>query len=824
VRTATAGELTLLASATANHYTRVEVQNGSGTWKDLTALGGVDWVDAWEIDGEMIDRPVATAKLELRRDITGSTSLSPLMAASSLNVNDVAVYAPLLDVGRAVRITTAVTASGVAPVPGDWKEMFLGRINAISWETSPVAVDCSDRFAWVVDRYIETEASVGSNSGASLESVLAQILTAWPPVGGAPTISTPASPGWTIPLAFLTAKKSVAEELKDLVDQIAWEFRYRYDASDVSRLTLFQPPRGTSTSLATISPTVYRAVHKLNLAIDDIRNAVKVNGVTGGVANAALSTDATSISAYGRRYMELPANPVLTPTQMQALADAAVVDLKAAKAEQEVELLYYWPAQLYDLFTFPANGDHYDSAQVLAVIGVKHAGKNGEIVTTLTCRGAVAGAYAGWLSRSTTILPSLTTPQLAPFAHVDNATTVVFTWTRNIPTNAVWVYDSLLNVGDADPYALGTAVPTVLTSANTYTASVPAQGKVRRLHFAAVDLNGVAGTVIDFEVYPPNTMAPVGQPRAVFNTNRDAVDVYVALTSPASETITASFRDSEAAGAPVYALCVSGSDATPLYFASGTEIGPTNWFTYGGTQTQRLAAIALSRDQIKRLYFLLTGKPSGSQATAHIALPMKEQPWLESIAATWNAATGNYDVVLVGGANCLSANIEIADNAAFTSPTAYSAALADGGSLSHSFALSGTQLGKLWYARGTPYNAVTLGGLAGTPQQDSDYIPANPGLAILAVQATPAGGPYTGISIPFTFSSMPSGVTFDVSYDNGGGNIDSSTGNTASPVTFTPGVVFNAVGGAPGKGSITITAQGPAGTIKTATRYKPYLL
>jgi hypothetical protein len=162
------------------------------------------------------------------------------------------------------------------------------------------------------------------------------------------------------------------------------------------------------------------------------------------------------------------------------------------------------------------------------------------------------------------------------------------------------------------------------------------------------------------------------------------------------------------------------------------------------------------------------------------------------------------------------------------------------------------------------------------------------GLAILAVQATPAGGPYTGISIPITFSGMPTNISLDVGYDNGGGNIDhtsvtttvasgtvvctagaatfsvSQTGKVAngddifvnavrytvsalggggttctlsgSPtfsavafnltkvtVTFTPGVVFNAVGGAPGNGAITAIAQGPAGTVKTAVRYKTYL-
>jgi hypothetical protein len=354
----------------------------------------------------------------------------------------------------------------------------------------------------------------------------------------------------------------------------------------------------------------------------------------------------------------------------------------------------------------------------------------------------------------TIVRPDRMLPQLAPFARIDGATTVAFTWTRNARTNAVWVYDSLIAVGAADPYDSGAASPTVLTAGtDAYTAQIPPQGKERRLHFAAVDLNGTASNVIDFDVYAPNTMTPVGQPRAVFNTTRDAVDVFVALTSPASETITLSVRDSEASGAPVYALCVGPTDATPLFVASGTEIGPSSWFTYSGVQTQRLAAIALTRDQIKRLYVTTTGKPSGAQGTGQLALSMKEQPWLESIAETWNPATSSVDVVLVGGANCASALIEIADNTAFTSALSSSGVLTDGGVngvLRASFALSGTQLGKSWYARGTPNNGAALAGLNGAAQQTITVVPA--------AVVTPASFSYANISAPsLTYNGSGSG-------------------------------------------------------------------
>jgi hypothetical protein len=76
-------------------------------------------------------------------------------------------------------------------------------------------------------------------------------------------------------------------------------------------------------------------------------------------------------------------------------------------------------------------------------------------------------------------------------------------------------------------------------------------------------------------------------------------------------------------------------------------------------------------------------------------------------------------------------------------------------------------------------------------------------------------------------------VRYTVSALGGGGTTCTLSGSptfsavafnlTKVTVTFTPGVVFNAVGGAPGNGAITAIAQGPAGTVKTAVRYKTYL-
>lgn len=946
MRTASAPELALLATARVNHHVKIEVTNASGTWKDLTDLSGIDWVDSWEIDGEAIDRQVATAKLWIRRDITtGSKSLAPLMVGSPLNVDDAAAYAPLLDLGRLVRITTAVTAAAVAPVAGDWKEMFLGRINKIDWQASPITVDCSDSFSWIVDTFLEGETPLGSDGGATLESILQFLLSAWPPLPGEPTLYVPVSPAWILPTAFNASMKSLAEMMKDLVDQIAWELRYRYDASGVSRLTLFEPPRTKTTSDATISPSMYRAVRKLALAIDDIRNKVRVNYInTGNSADYTTSPDAVSAGKYGWRYMVLPGgNNIHTAAEAQALGDAAVSDLADPFAEQEVELLYYWPAQLYDLFTFSANADHYDADVQLAVIGVKHAGANGEIITTLTCRGSVAGAYAAWLKRArgddptagtsaTSILrvsstesddgtqrdftvivggsvdtvhvhyrtvpidvtgdafdfsgaetvtespqlmilrptagvvtfsiphpvrgfkiagrlvPLVGAPSFAegaswPFA-VDAAPPSVNVKLLPVRTGttadlsvavAFGVSDGPVTVdvfeGDVDGTPLLTVTltgPTTLSpgsyavlgsrplpagkdalfwrvrvtdvsaqawwfgpasanrdplpngavTVNNYHATpdfvcaydtdtdairITHAGKTKTFDAAALLAAGSVvtwsvgdafddastdsalvvdeartGYLVEYEggttwvtlwdgtLHGTPSNPPTATMRVVKNIGSGTEDLYITPDTQVDEDLLVFYRDGDTTGAPVYQLwsgALVGDGARQV--VAGTEVGAGDyWYSGSGSPSSKLAAIPLTRDQVRRVEIGVEGADSGMQAWLPYSLSLLEQPWGESLELLFDQSTRKIRAVFVAGAHTLSAFFEFADNESFTSPTTASGDVADGATLIKEVTLSAAQLGKPWWVRVTPYNAVTLGGLSGAPQTASVAVPA----------------------------------------------------------------------------------------------------
>ena len=100
-------------------------------------------------------------------------------------------------------------------------------------------------------------------------------------------------------------------------------------------------------------------------------------------------------------------------------------------------------------------------------------------------------------------------------------------------------------------------------------------------------------------------------------------------------------------------------------------------------------------------------------------------------------------------------------------------------------------------------------------------------LAISACTASDAGAappPYNQLDIPFTYSGMPTGTVFDVSYNNGvAGGMDSDTGiaMTTSPQTKTFSTVT--FGGTPGSGAVTVIAKYDGQVIAQAVRNKAYV-
>ncbi|MGH9809749.1 MAG: hypothetical protein ACRD9W_21285, partial [Terriglobia bacterium] len=113
---------------------------------------------------------------------------------------------------------------------------------------------------------------------------------------------------------------------------------------------------------------------------------------------------------------------------------------------------------------------------------------------------------------------------------------------------------------------------------------------------------------------------------------------------------------------------------------------------------------------------------------------------------------------------------------------------------------------------GTTYKkiaGVTSGGKVPWGTIDPAGTGSAPTLSVGLTQATNngvTGPPYNELTVQINYTNMPSGVVFDVDYNNGGSNIGSVTGQTVANgghVTFT-GVTFAAT---PGKGVVRITAR-----------------
>jgi hypothetical protein len=418
MRTITTAQRNLIKANANTHHLKVEVQDADGTWQNLSTLGGVDWLVGADF-GEHRDQTVATAQVTLIRAASATLSLAPLMTASTINRNAALSYAPMLDLGRGLRITTAITSIGTAPVSADWKEGFNGRIDDILAGDDPIVVDASSLDAWLFDTQIETKRLYGSNtSSVTAESQMQQILTDNPDGGGVATLSTPTSPGWYLKQWTQDLVK-VGEALRALSLQIGFDTRYRYNSSDVNHLTFYDPLRTRSGTDDTIGPTEYSTVKQFDMALVDIRNVGSAPYIdSSGVQHFATQSDATSISRVRRRFFSLDNSiningAVLSSglTDAQTLINAAVNDMSAPGVDQQIDMLFYWPVQVYDRYTFSANGDHYDSDQILNVVGYRHTFRDGHGTTSLLTSGKASGAYAWWLKRVT---KSLTTAPILP--------------------------------------------------------------------------------------------------------------------------------------------------------------------------------------------------------------------------------------------------------------------------------------------------------------------------------------------------------------------------------------------------------------------------
>lgn len=400
-RTFSAGQRTAI-QGNADHYVKLELKDSAGSWTDVSDLGDYDFLQSFTLE-EDIDSNTMSMAASLLREAAATVSLAPLLGTSSLNSPG-----PMLDVSRQWRTSVAIMPSGTAPSGGDYVPLGEGTYDVIDVNDPSPTIDLvgRDLGATLLDTYITTERTYSSASSDSMETVIQAMLD--DNLGAsAITLYTPTSPAFTM-RKWVQQKENLMVAINKVARLAGFVCKYRYDAADVLRLTLYAPDRAASTEDWEIGPDEYTAVPMHRIDLSGVRNSIKVtyrDSSTGSVSTVTRS-DATSISNYGgplaiTRYMEVDMSlesQIDTSARADALGDAILADLKDPEVQQVFQAPGFWIAQLGDYGKFSANDVHSDSDQYGGVTHVRHELANGRMMTTLSVRGQPAGKYKTWIA------------------------------------------------------------------------------------------------------------------------------------------------------------------------------------------------------------------------------------------------------------------------------------------------------------------------------------------------------------------------------------------------------------------------------------------
>lgn len=410
MRTLSAQETSTLRTRTYVTYLRVRVRRPDLTDVDLGELLGDDWLMGvtWN---ESTDTPVAQATVSARRNGQGGvTSLSPMAADSAANYTSAGAFTPLLQEGRQFFVDVASMPPDRAPDAEDWHEVFWGRIDTVDAGPEELRFDGRDYTGGLLqDTFIEVERNYGNDTvGVAVQTVMASILA---DNGGVASLYTPVDPMWQLG-RYTQQRVPVYEALQKLAGQLGWEVRQVWLDGYGFILTFRSPDRLDDTPAWSFGPDDYAELPSVRRSLAEIRNVVEVvysdysdrDATNLPKRKTVTSTNPSSITAYGRRYMQVTEasnSNINSGAEAQRLADAAVADLSDSALEVDVSLhASFWPLQLGDVVELEPDGVSLSSTQTLAVVSIDHAfTTDGLEKTTLKLRGRPSISRTSWMER-----------------------------------------------------------------------------------------------------------------------------------------------------------------------------------------------------------------------------------------------------------------------------------------------------------------------------------------------------------------------------------------------------------------------------------------
>lgn len=273
-RTISAAQRSAIAALRSGHFSRFRVQDADGVFRDYTQYLRTDWFTGATIR-DSIDQSTPTLNATLLRQ-AGTLSLSPFVAASLVNRNGAGAYATSIDLWRKWAVDVSVRPEGYPPTGTDWIELCAGRIDVIEWSGDLINVTGRGEDAVILDYWIATERQYGSGGGTAMETVI-QSMSDNNLNAISPTLFTPVSPGYNM-LPWTQPKGNLGPAISTVASKAGDVTRYRYDASDVNRYTLFAPNRSAApgSEVWTLGPSEYTNVQKVAIDKQGIRNFIKL--------------------------------------------------------------------------------------------------------------------------------------------------------------------------------------------------------------------------------------------------------------------------------------------------------------------------------------------------------------------------------------------------------------------------------------------------------------------------------------------------------------------------------------------------------------------
>jgi hypothetical protein len=459
-------------------FARLDVTDPDGAWKDVTALGAgaldyfIDAALADNLDDLTLDFGATVVRAE------GPTkSLAPLMQASLLNRNAAAVYAPFLDVARFWRIRIAVQSNPLATPT--YRELATGVVDDLLDQVDAGTISLAGRGMEALLLDIDIAAATYGNdaSPVAMETVIQQMID--DTLGaGVYTLYTPVSPAFGM-VQWNQEPMSLMEAISAVANDAGFVVRFRYDASDVLRLTLFRPNRAPTSHDWTLGPTQYSTIPRVALRIAGVRNFVPVTykSPTLGLQTVQSPTSGTSASIvrYRKRALPIqlaPQTRIVTAVKAQAFADDVRSDLEYPWLEQSVVIDGAWFVEVYDFGQMLANGVHYDVDQDIGAASWTMRLTDDRLTATIEGKAKPIGRYTTWLDIPAT--PVAPRPTVLSSSATFQETAFLFTTFASV--EFVCTVDDLTQSLQVDLYS-DAALTTLIDSETLNATSVaPATG------------------------------------------------------------------------------------------------------------------------------------------------------------------------------------------------------------------------------------------------------------------------------------------------------------------------------------------------------------